>query len=155
MINRIRTLIANISPRAGLPASIPGEIFLWDGVAPGSGNQHGREKITINGKYRLISNIHRPSITAFIPAKEKATGGAVIIAPGGGHKDLWIGHEGYQPAQWFCEHGIASFVLKYRLARDVNSIYTVRQHALADMQRAIRLVRSRCSQWGIKKMQLV
>ncbi|MBS1600368.1 MAG: alpha/beta hydrolase [Bacteroidetes bacterium] len=153
MIDRIRSLFAKIFPRVGVPAAA-GQFFLWDGIAPGSENQHGNEKINFMGKYRLVSNIHRPSITAFIPAKEKATGVAIIIAPGGGHKDIWIEHEGYAPAQWFCEHGIACFVLKYRLSKDVSSIYSVSEHALKDIQRAIRFVRSKSDSWGIEKNKI-
>jgi acetyl esterase/lipase len=73
----------------------------------------------------------------------------VIIAPGGGHRELWIDHEGYNPAKWLAEKGIAAFVLKYRLARDTNSTYTIDKDALADIQRAIRLVRSRAKEWNI------
>jgi len=150
-IDRIRRLLSHIAPFAKLPAVAYEEIFLWDDITPASVNRQDREKITVKRKHVLISNIHRPSLTPFIPPKEIATGAAIIIAPGGGHHDIWIDHEGYQPAQWLCARGIVAFVLKYRLAKDVNSIYTVQQHALADMQRAIRLVRSRCEQWGIKK----
>ena len=52
-------------------------------------------------------------------------------------------------ARWLSERGIAAFVLKYRLAKETNSTYTVDDHALADMQRALRLVRSRATEWGI------
>jgi len=52
-------------------------------------------------------------------------------------------------AQWLSEHGVAAFVLKYRLARQTNSTYTVEGDELADLQRAIRLVRSRAKEWGI------
>jgi endo-1,4-beta-xylanase len=85
----------------------------------------------------------------YLPPKEKATGAAIIIAPGGGHRELWIDHEGYNIARWFSERGVAAFVLKYRLARDTNSTYTIDEHELGDMQRAIRLVRSRAAEWGI------
>ena len=50
-------------------------------------------------------------------SKEKSTGAAIIVAPGGGHRELWIDHEGYRVAKWFSDRGIAVFVLKYRLAR--------------------------------------
>jgi endo-1,4-beta-xylanase len=71
-----------------------------------------------------------------------ATGAAIVIAPGGGHRELWIDHEGYNVAEWLREHGIAAFVLKYRLAKEEGSTYTVEQHALWDIQRAIRIVRA-------------
>ena len=50
---------------------------------------------------------------------------------------------------WLSGQGIAGFVLKYRLAREEGSSYRVAEHALADVQRALRLVRSRAKQWGI------
>lgn len=125
------------------------EILLWPNDAPGSEGKTGNEKIRVVEGDQVVSNIHKPSITTYLPPKEKATGAAVIIAPGGGHRELWITHEGYNEAKWLSEKGIAAFVLKYRLARDTNSTYTIDKDELADIQRAIRLVRSRAKEWGI------
>lgn len=130
--------------------ALPKEIPLWREGAPGSEGKGGTEKVRIaEGGDHVISNIHHPSITPFVPAGNKATGAAVIIAPGGGHSELWIDHEGYHPAQWFQQRGIAAFVLKYRLAREAGSAYAVEKEALADIRRAIRLVRSRAKEWNI------
>lgn len=96
-----------------------------------------------------MTNIHQPSITAYLPAKDKANGAAVIVAPGGGHKILCTTHEGSNVAKWLADHGIAAFVLKYRLASEPGSTYTVDEHAVGDMHRAIRLVRSRAKEWNI------
>lgn len=127
---------------------MPKEIQLWKEGAPGSEGKSGTEKIRIaEGGDHVVSGIHRPTITPFIPAK--GSGAAVIIAPGGGHSELWIDHEGYNPARWFQQRGIAAFVLKYRLAREAGSTYTVDKDALADIKRAIRLVRSRAKEWNI------
>jgi endo-1,4-beta-xylanase len=93
--------------------------------------------------------VHRPSLTVYLPSKDTATGAAVIIAPGGGHRELWTDHEGHNVAKWLSARGVAAFVLKYRLAREKESTYTVEGHALADIQRAIRLARSRATEWGI------
>ncbi len=68
---------------------------------------------------------------------------------------LCLGHEGNALGEWFAEHGIAAFVLKYRLAREPESTYTVDEHAMADMRRAIRVVRSRAESWRIKPIGLV
>ena len=125
------------------------EILLWPNGAPGSEGKTGNEKIRVVEGDQVVSNIHKPSITIYLPPKEKATGAAVIIAPGGGHRELWITHEGYNEAKWLSEKGIAAFVLKYRLARDTNSTYTIDKDELSDIQRAIRLVRSRAREWGI------
>jgi acetyl esterase/lipase len=75
---------------------------------------------------------------------------AVIIAPGGGHAKLCVGHEGFALAEWFQERGIAAFVLKYRLSKEPGSTYTLEGHAMNDTRRAIRTVRSRAAEWGIK-----
>jgi len=127
----------------------PKEIPLWPNGAPGSEGKMGMEKVRVVEGDHVVTNIHNPSITPYIPGKDKATGAAVIIAPGGGHRELWIDHEGYNPAKWFRDRGIAAFVLKYRLARDTLSKYTIDKDELADIQRAIRLVRSRAKEWDI------
>jgi endo-1,4-beta-xylanase len=127
----------------------PKEILLWPNGAPGSEGKTGKEKVRVFEGDLVVSNIHQPSITPYLPSKEKATGAAVVIAPGGGHRELWITHEGYNEAKFFSDRGIAAFVLKYRLAKDSNSTYTIDETELGDMQRAIRLVRSRAKEWNI------
>ena len=123
---------------------------LWPEGAPGSEGKTGPGKVRVtDAGDHVVSSIHRPSITFFLPKKETATGAAIVIAPGGGHRELWIDHEGYAVAEWLREHGIAAFVLKYRLAREEGSTYTIDQHALWDIQRAIRIVRINADQLGI------
>jgi acetyl esterase/lipase len=125
-------------------------VLLWPNGAPGSEGKTAEETIRVNenGEH-IVSGVHRPSITPYLPTRDKATGAAVIIAPGGGHHELWMDHEGYNVARWLSERGVAAFVLKYRLARENGSTYTIEGTALADIQRAIRLVRSRASEWGV------
>src|SRR5882762_5313719 len=82
-----------------LAADHPGEIPLWLNGAPGSEGKTAKEVETARPEKDgsttlLVSNIHSPSITPFLPAKENATGAAVIIAPGGGHRYLSIDFEG-------------------------------------------------------------
>jgi len=131
-------------------ASEPKEIPLWPNGAPGSEGKTDKEVVRqgANGE-RSVFGIHKPSLTPYLPPRDKATGTAVIVIPGGGHRVLAIDHEGYNVAQWLSERGIAAFVLKYRLARETNSTYQVEVHALADAQRAIRLVRTRAQEWGV------
>ncbi len=137
-------------PSVLLAVGEPKEILLWPNGAPGSEGKIGREVVQIaaNGE-RNVWSIHAPSITPFIPSKDKATGVAVIIAPGGGHRLLCVDHEGYNAAKWLSDRGIAAFVLKNRLARETNSTYKIDGEALADTQRAIRLVRQRAQEWNI------
>lgn len=134
-----------------LPAADePKEILLWPNGAPGSEGKADKEIVEkgTNGE-RKVWSIHHPSITPYLPAKGKATGAAVIIAPGGAHRFLCVDHEGYNAAQWLSERGVAAFVLKNRLAKETNSTYKIDVEALADTQRAVRLVRSRAKEWGI------
>lgn len=129
-----------------LTAAQPEALPLWPHGAPGS-EARVAEPEKQDGSN--VMNVHNPSITPFIPTTG-ATGVAVIIAPGGGHSKLCLGHEGYALAEWLREHGIAAFVLKYRLAREPGSAYTIQEHAMADTRRALRTVRSRAQEWGIK-----
>ena len=122
---------------------------LWSNGAPGSEGKTSDEKYRIVGDLLVVSGVHRPSIALYLPAKEKATGAGIIVAPGGSFREIWITHEGYRVADWLAQHGIAAFVLKYRLQNDEGSLYTTEGHSLADIQRAIRLVRSRSAEWGV------
>ena len=131
------------------------EILLWPGGAPGSEARSEAEKVVTSASgERQVSSIHKPSITPFLPAKEKATGAAVLVIPGGGHRMLCVDHEGAFVAQWLAAHGIAAFVLKHRLAREEGSTYTIERDALADTQRAMRLIRSRAAEWGVDPARL-
>ena len=138
----IASAIFTFSQAADLPAALP----LWPHGAPGSESRVS-EPEKMDGSN--VTNVHNPTITPFIPTSD-ATGVAVIIAPGGGHSKLCLGHEGYALAEWFRDHGIAAFVLKYRLAREKDSTYTIQDHAMADTRRALRTVRSRAKEWGIR-----
>jgi acetyl esterase/lipase len=139
----------------------PPEVPLWAGGAPGSeARKNEPEEISWRQEpdivFPVLSNVHNPSITPFLPAKDRATGCAVIIAPGGGHMQHTIDREGYDLAKWFAERGIAAFVLKYRLARDGSNPagqpqpYKIDVHAAADGLRAVRLVRARAAEWNVK-----
>jgi acetyl esterase/lipase len=125
-------------------------IKLWPKGAPGAEGRVTPEtvRLTPDGEH-VLSNIQEPSIIPYLPGKAAATGAAVIVAPGGGHSELWMDHEGYAVAEWLSDHGVAAFVLKYRLAKQKDSTYTVEDTELGDMQRAIRTVRSRSAEWGV------
>ncbi len=140
-------LLAAAASRAAAEHEV---ILLWPSGAPGSEGKTADEsvRVTPEGDH-VISTVNRPSITVYLPSKENATGAAVIVVPGGGHAELWMDHEGYNVAKWLSDRGVASFVLKYRLAREKGSTYTVEGDALRDIQRAIRRVRSRAAEWGV------
>lgn len=146
----VALLLIGIVPSASA-ADAEGRVeALWPGGAPGSEGRTGEEsvRVTDSGE-RVVSNVHRPSLTVYLPPANEATGAAVVIAPGGGHRELWSDHEGHNVAKWLVSHGVAGCVLKYRLAREKESTYAVEEHALADTQRAIRLVRQRAAEWRI------
>ena len=133
-----------------LAAAEPAEIRLWPGDAPGSEGKHAQEKVRVtDGGDHVVSSVHQPSITPYLPEAASANGTAVLVIPGGGHSALWMDHEGYKLARMLQAHGTAAFVLKYRLARETNSTYTILDHALADTRRAIRLIRARSSEWHL------
>jgi len=135
---------------AGVPASTPREIPLWPNGAPGSEGKPAKEDVTTSASGELrVAGIHNPTITPYLPAKEIATGLAILVIPGGGHRMLAITHEGYNVAEWFQAHGIAAFVLKHRLAREPNSTYRIEVESLSDTKRAIRLIRARAKEWNI------
>ncbi len=132
----------------------PQVVFLWP--AGHSTLQGANEKEITNPPnpqpgqvVRQFKNIHNPSIEVFLPPAEKATGAALIVAAGGGHRELNTGTEGYDLREWLHGLGVAVFILKYRLAQTPNYKYTVEGEALQDTQRAIRIVRARAKEWGV------
>jgi endo-1,4-beta-xylanase len=148
-------LVLLLAPVAIFAADIPKEIPLWPGGAPGSEGKTAPEVVTKSGSGDLsVRSIHNPSLTPYLPPREKATGAALLVIPGGGHRNLAITHEGYNVAEWFSEHGIAAFVLKHRLARETNSTYQIEVEALADTQRAMRCIRSRAQEWGLDSARI-
>ena len=127
-------------------------IPLWANGAPGSEAMAARPEVVTPAKpgdSTRVSSIHNPSLLVYLPPKERATGAAMIVAPGGGHQFLSIDTEGTNVAEWLNSVGVAAFVLKYRLAREAGSPYKVEVHPYADAQRAIRTVRARAEEWGV------
>ena len=138
----------------------PTEILLWPSGTPGAPNDPGPERVVQMGrafeanpnfgKHRRVSNIHAPSLTVFRPAPEVATGAAVIVCPGGAHRFLSIDHEGLQVARWLASKGLVAAVLKYRLAKEPGSTYSLEDHVLADASEAVRIVRSHAEEWSVR-----
>jgi acetyl esterase/lipase len=100
------------------------------------------------GGHQSLSLVSRPTLTVFLPAKDKANGTAVVVCPGGGYVHLAIDHEGYAVARALNDMGVTAFVLKYRLPSDSTMIdKTI--GPLQDAQQAIRLVRQNAGAWGV------
>jgi endo-1,4-beta-xylanase len=134
-------------------AEEPPVMSLWSKGAPGFEEKKNIAEIhdRVNkdtGEFRT-TNVHNPYVTVFLPPKDKATGAAVVVVPGGGHRELWVKHEGENVARWLADKGIAAVVLRHRLARETNSPYKIDVHALQDGQRALRLVRSKAKEWNV------
>jgi acetyl esterase/lipase len=103
------------------------------------------EKFTVqNGRVAKVNNIHNPSIELYLAPPEKANGMSVIISPGGGNVDLWVGPEGTDVANWLNSLGVSCFVHRYRLKP-----YRSATDALLETQRAVRLVRANAREWNI------
>jgi acetyl esterase/lipase len=129
-------------------------ILLWPDGAPNDASSSPVNappeavRVSLEGDH-VVSSVHRPSITVYLPPPATTTGTAVLVIPGGGHREIWMDHEGYAVAEWLSAHGVAAFVLKYRLAREPGSTYTIEGTELQDVQRALRLIRSRASEWSV------
>jgi acetyl esterase/lipase len=124
------------------PAVIP----LWPNGAPGFEQLRNEPE---QAKDYWVRHITNPSLTVFLPAKDKANGAAVVVCPGGGHRLLVWTAEGIDPAKYLSNLGFTVFVLKYRLGRDTLSPFKIEVHARQDGLRAMRLVRSRAADYGI------
>lgn len=100
--------------------------------------------------YTRIYEVTRPTLTVFLPEKEKANGAAVVICPGGSYKFVSFTLEGTDIAKRFVEMGVTAFVLKYRLPNDAIMI-NKEIGPIMDAQRAIQIVRERAKEWGIDR----
>jgi acetyl esterase/lipase/quercetin dioxygenase-like cupin family protein len=166
----------NSNPQAPTtPAVAPKVINIWPGVAPGSEQWKQQESILGSGPMQRIVNVTTPTLTAYLPDPAKATGTAVIIAPGGGF--IFLGTDTHEVAQWLAARGLAAFVLKYRTAQiegqnesQLNQSGGARfgaqlnNHALiaedgkcgiADGIRAVNVVRAHATEWGIFPNRIV
>jgi len=140
-----RLLFFLLLPAFVVAQSQPEVIPLWKNGAPGF---ESRKDMPEMAKDYWVRNINNPSVTVFMPPKEKANGCAVIVAPGGGFRELVYNAEGKQAAEFLNSIGVTAFVLKYRLPGEENSPYTP-ENVRQDAARAIRLVRSRASEFHI------
>lgn len=122
-------------------------VQLWPDGAPGSQARRNEPETVTDGVY--ISNVHAPSLTVAQAERRHANGAAVIVVPGGGHRMLVFQNEGMVAAKTLNRVGVTAFVLKYRLARDGNSGYSIENDAAADLRRAVRWVRANAAQYGV------
>jgi acetyl esterase/lipase len=120
-------------------------INLWEKGAPGF---EDRKDIPEQAKDYWVRNINNPTITVFLPPEGKSNGCAVVVAPGGGFRELVFHAEGEQVAEFLNPLGVTVFVLKYRLPGEQGSPYSM-ENVKQDAYRAIRMVRSRTGEFHI------
>ena len=137
------------------------------------GSATSEDWVRFLGRDYAVRNVTRPTITPFLPDPKKATGAAVVVAPGGAFMLLALEHEGWKVARWLADHGVAAFVLKYRViptpreekaagafmgARMAEAIAqverggppTIREpRATEDALAALKLVRAGAAKWGV------
>jgi len=150
-------LFGVVPPPAG-PQVLP----VYPGPAPGSEAWDWKESAAMgpqDGILRL-ANVTRPTVSVFLPEKNRATGAAVLVVPGGGFRILAFNHEGTEVAEWLNSLGVAAFLLKYRvmrtddLAGKPQEIQAARRKeamemGVADALEAMRLVKRRAPEWGV------
>lgn len=143
------------------PGNKPKVVELWAGKAPEEPGTIGAEKqlmskesvrtqVEITEPTRLITNVTKPTLTIYRPTKDKDTGAAVIICPGGGYWNLFWQIEGEEVADWLNSIGVTGIILKYRVPRRPDEPKGIpARRPLQDAQRAVSLVRSKAKDWGI------
>jgi len=119
---------------------------LWPAGAPGSEARRHEPELARDW---WVANVHHPSLTVFEPKPRARTGAAVVILPGGGHQRLVFEPEGVEPARFLAERGMTAFVLKYRLAREKASNYSLAEHGRMDCLRAMRWVRAHSAEYQL------
>ncbi len=119
------------------------QLKLWPNGAPNQSTPPGQERYYIENGTGRYENISEAELYVYLPDKDKNTGAAVIICPGGGYWIEAIDHEGFRIAEYLKDHGIAGIVLKYRLP------YGNPEVPVSDALESIRLVRSKAAEWNI------
>ena len=143
-------------------ADKPLVVELWPGKVPDETDANiGPEKVHMSPKLttkevevteptRLVTNVSKPTITIYRPAKDKDTGAAMLICPGGGYWNLYWELEGEEVAAWLNSQGMTGIILKYRVPRRPDEPKgEPARRPLQDAQRAVSLVRSKAKEWGI------
>lgn len=162
-------LVFALSPGRAAEPTQPGKTQVhdvWPGKPPGEIGNIGEEKFwdkrpdgspipDVGGKpVKWLTNVSKPTISVYRPAKDKGTGASMLICPGGGLTYLAWDSEGEEVAAWLNSIGVTGIILKYRVPRRPDqmdakfmSIWHVRP--LQDAQRAMSMVRSKAKEWGL------
>jgi acetyl esterase/lipase len=131
-------------------------IRVWPGVAPGSEHWTQKERVIENTPVgTVVFNVVTPTLTAYLPDRSRATGTAIIIAPGGAFVALATSLEGEELARWLSARGIAAFLLKYRIVEKKQEgipemdMDTAARYGIADGIQAIKVIRQHAREWRI------
>jgi acetyl esterase/lipase len=137
----------------------PLTLDLWPGPVPGETKPIGDEKTSEQkspvGPITIVTNVSKPTLTVFRPAKDRDTGAAVVVAPGGAYRALAWDLEGEEVARWLNTVGVTGIVLKYRVPfRPGQPNDRPPVGARQDAQRALSLVRSKAAEWGLDPQKI-
>jgi acetyl esterase/lipase len=142
-------------------ADKPLVVELWPGNVPDEPGTIGaetermspkldRKQVEVTEPTRLVTNVTKPTVTVYRPAREKDVGTAVLICPGGGYWNLYWELEGEEVAAWLNSLGVTGIILKYRVPRRPDEPRgDPARRPLQDAQRAVSLVRSKAKEWGV------
>lgn len=147
-------------------ADKPLVVTLWPGKAPNETGTIGAEKVLMSPKLsrqqvevteptRMVTNVSKPTLTIYRPARAKDNGTAMLICPGGGYWNLYWQLEGEEVAAWLNSRGVTGIILKYRVPRRPDEPRgEPARRPLQDAQRAVSLVRSKAREWGIHPQRI-
>ena len=113
------------------------EIDLWPNGAPNESGLSGPEELS----GLCVNNVSHAALYVY-PA-ENPNGTAIVMCPGGAYAGLAMAHEGTDMADWLNAQGVTLAVLKYRLPNGHDDV------PLSDAEQAMRIMRSRASEWGV------
>ena len=133
------------SPDANFPPRMQSIPLYGDAAIPNS-KPGPDEESSANGSW--IRKVSRPVIQVYLPARARATGASVVIFPGGSYAGLTFDFEGTQQANYFIDHGIAAFVVKYRIPDDATMVDRS-MGPLQDAQQAMRFARQHAAEWNL------
>jgi acetyl esterase/lipase len=133
--------------------TVSNEIPIWSKSIPDAELITGKETYSDG----IVKNVSNPTIKIFSPIKEKNTGAAVIVFPGGGYTKVAVDLEGSEICEWLASIGVTGILLKYRVPDSGPHYYKdcycekdpIKPLALQDAQRAMRLVRTKSKEWNI------
>src|SRR5437763_3065884 len=141
-------------------------VEIWPGTAPDESGNIGEERFLMSPKLdrkqvevteptQMITDVTKPTLTIYQPAKDKNTGTAMLICPGGGYYNLYWELEGEEVAAWLNSIGATGIILKYRVPRRPDEPQSEpARRPLQDAQRALSLVRSRAAEWGLHPQRI-